>query len=206
MICLCRRKKRTAMGGLVCKPQKYYCLAGSGSGVFRLMFFFEFVHDQPDLFVSLVVEFGEEDDLAVLAFDVDGGILGLALGVGEGDLQPTASHFEGSRPVAGVGVDGAGHRGLVTRGDADGRFVEFDDGVLVFGALDAAVGAEVLGLRGGEDYFFLALAVAGEAGAKDCGGHKDVFHITHFRLLNNPKLYYANYYAIYSTMDGQMPG
>jgi len=120
-----------------------------------LLFFFEFVRDQPDLFVGFFIQHGEEDDLAGFSFDGDGGVLCLTLGVGEGDLHAGAAHLIGGRPIAGDGVYLAGHGAFVARTDADGRFVEFNHRGLIVTALDAAVGVEMFGLRGGKaDFFF----------------------------------------------------
>jgi hypothetical protein len=98
----------------------------------------EFIRDEPKPFIGLVVEPSQKNNPAVPAFDGDGRPLCFALIIGDGDLQARFSDFVLGGPVAGDGIDFTGHM-VVARRNGDGRVVEFNDGFLVFRALDAAI-------------------------------------------------------------------
>jgi len=129
------------------------------SKTLSVLLFLECIREHPNPFVRHAFDFRQQNDLAIPAFDGDGRPLGFALVVGDGDLQTRFADFVRGGPVAGDGIDLTGQM-VVARRNVDGRFVEFDDGFLVVRALDAAVCAEMLGLRGREHDFGPALAKA----------------------------------------------
>jgi hypothetical protein len=127
--------------------------------ILLVLLFLEFIRGEPNPFIGHVVDLRQKNDLAVPAFDGDGCPLGFALVVGDGDLQARFSDFVRGGPVAGRGIDFTSHMVVARRND-DGRLIEFDDGFLIFGALDAAISAEMLSLRGREHDLGSTLAKA----------------------------------------------